>query len=640
MQILEVIEIGVILLFLASLVGIFVARLRMPYTVGLLLVGSALAILSPYAFGAGLFSREAIRELVLPEVILGILVPPLIYEAAFHLKLDELRQNLGIILAFAVPGVIVTMLVVGGAVAWGAGLALPAAMIFGALAAATDPVAVVALFRSLGVPQRILVLLEGESLFNDGTAIVVFTLALGVAQTGARFSLIASLADFLIVAVGGLVIGVLLGSLTSYIIARVDDYLVEITLTGVAAYGAYLVAERFGLSGVLAVVAAGLVSGNVGPRGMTPTTRIALFNFWEYAAFLANSIVFLFIGLVIDLNSVLANWPAILLAIGAVLLSRFAIIYGFAWFRKDLSLRVQHVLFWGGLRGAISLALALSLSRENAGADLEVLQAMSFGVVLFSILVQGTTMGPLAKRLGLVERSPAEEEYQRRQARSVATQAAYDRIEHMRNEGLISDHTWQLMEPPLRRQIEHSKESVREILARDQSVELAELATAYQEALRAQRITYSQLLSSGVLSEDNFGELTAEIDSALASERPTYGDVMQLRASNRPPITRLISAVLHEDDAENAISSLNILGVPATQFAGASGGRGSPRTTLLIAAEAGQEQDIVAVIRRSCTHTPESHPDLFETIPALPGETLQVDGLSLYVFDIERYVEI
>ena len=294
------------LLLIASLVAIVVRRLRIPYTVALVVVGLLLT------------SQSTVKFELTPELILGLFVPPLVFEAAFHLNLTELRRNLPQILVLAVPGVILTMLIVGGMLSFGTSLSLPAALVFGALISATDPVAVVALFRLLGVPKRLAVLVEGESLLNDGTALVLFNLMLAVALTG-QFNLINSLADFLRVSVGGIVLGLVLGWVISRLIARIDDYLIEITLTTVLAYGSYLLADQLHFSGVLAVVAAGLITGSLGPQGMSPTTRIVLTNFWEYITFLVNSLVFLLIGLEVDLQALLSSWQSILWAIGAVL---------------------------------------------------------------------------------------------------------------------------------------------------------------------------------------------------------------------------------------------------------------------------------------------------------------------------------
>ena len=254
-------EVVIGLLLIAVIVGIITRRLRVPYTVGLVLIGLALSL------------RGQAEIDFPPELFLGLLVPPLVFEAAFHLNIRDLRNDLVPILALAIPGVLITTGLVGLVVAAGTGSPLSLTLVFGALVAATDPVAVVALFRTLGVPKRLQVLLEGESLFNDGTAIVIFNLMIAIAITG-RFSLVDSLVDFVVVSGGGLAVGLLLGMLFSQISRQIDDPLIETTLTAVLAFGAYLIAEEIHVSGVLAVVAAGLVAGNVGPRGMSPSTRI------------------------------------------------------------------------------------------------------------------------------------------------------------------------------------------------------------------------------------------------------------------------------------------------------------------------------------------------------------------------------
>ncbi len=322
-------EYAVALLVIAALVGIAARRLRMPYTVGLVIVGASLTI----------FFRQFQIE-VEPDLILGIFIPPLIFEAAFHLPVGELRRNIIPVLTLAIVGVLLTTILVGGIVHLGAGMALAPAIVFGSIIAATDPVAVIALFRSMGVPKRLQVLLEGESLLNDGTAIVVFNIAVASALTG-KFNTIDGIASFISSAGVGLGIGLVLGLLASYIISKVDDHLIETAITFVLAYGAFLLAETFHVSGVLAVVAAGMVSGNIGPRGMSSTTRIVVFSFWEFMSFLANSFVFLLIGLVVDLPLLMANWHAIIWGILAALLSRLIVIYGLFPRSKTIPLKME-----------------------------------------------------------------------------------------------------------------------------------------------------------------------------------------------------------------------------------------------------------------------------------------------------------
>jgi CPA1 family monovalent cation:H+ antiporter len=506
-------EITVILLLIASTVAVLARRLRIPYTVGLVLIGLALSLLS---------STEI---KVSSQVILALLVPPLIFEAAFHLHWEDLRRDFWLILVLAVPGVILTTLLVGGVVAWGTKLALEAAFVLGALISATDPVAVVALFRRLGVPRRLQVLLEGESLFNDGTAIVMFNLMISIALAG-QFNLASTVRDFITVSGGGVLIGIALGVLTSQVIGRIQDPLVETTLTTVLAFGSYLVAEYFHVSGVLAVAAAGITNGNTGPSGMSATTRLVVFNFWEYAAFIANSFIFLLIGLTFDLDVMIANWQAIIWAILAALATRAATIYGFSFFGREVPRKWKHVLFWGGLRGAITLALALSLPETGPLAPArDSLQAMAFGVVLFTLLVQGSSTDWLVNRLKLIQRSQYQEEYELRHARFVAARAAHDYVRRMAQRGLITEHTWQRLSPLLEKQTDELVESIREVMVSDPAVEAEDLDTARREALRAQRSALRGLLRDGIISESSYAILVDEVDSALMQEDLSWPEI-------------------------------------------------------------------------------------------------------------------
>ncbi len=502
-------EIIVILLLIASVVAVVTRRLRVPYTVGLVIIGLFITLLTPQ------------QVKFAPQIILLLLVPPLVFEAAFHIRVDDLRHDLGLILLLAVPGVILTTLLVGWLVSWGTGLALQAALVFGALVAATDPVAVVALFRSLGAPRRLQVLLESESLLNDGTAIVMFGLMLTTALQGG-FDLRQSITQFLTVVGGGVLVGLILGLSISQFTKRIDDPLVETTLTTALAFGSYLLAETLHVSGVLAVVTAGVISGNTSQQTMSASTRLVVHNFWEYAAFIANSFIFLLIGLTIDLNLLFANWGAILWAIFAALAARVVSTYGFSLFGREISSKWKHVLFWGGLRGAITLALALSLPEDGPfAAERGRLQAMAFGVVLFTLLVQGFSMDWLVKKLKLVVRSPAQDEYENRHARLVAGRASYDYLRRRSQEGLISEHTWQKLSAVMKRKNDALMDEVKHVMTSEPEVEAEELDTAYREALRAQRTALTSLLRDGVITEETYSRLTGEVDEALMDENPS-----------------------------------------------------------------------------------------------------------------------
>jgi monovalent cation:H+ antiporter, CPA1 family len=493
------------LLLIVSLVAIAVRRLRVPYTVALVLAGLVITAQQPLDI-----------ELT-PELILALLLPPLVFEAAFHLNLNDLRRNLVPILLLAVPGVILSTLIVGGLVSLTGLLALPLALVFGALISATDPVAVVALFRAVGAPRRLSALIEGESLFNDGTAIVVYGLVIAAAVTG-QFSLMQGVLGFLRVAVGGLAIGLLLGWFVAQLVARIDDYLIETTLTTVLAFGAYLLAERLHVSGVLAVVAAGVINGNIGPQGMSPTTRIVLFNFWEYVAFLANSFVFLLIGLQISIPTLFNYWRPIIVAIAAVLIARALVTYGLGWvanrFRDPVPFRWLHVLNWGGLRGAIALALALSLP-ATLGGDRELIRVMTFGVVLFTLLVQSTTMKPLLKGLNIVARDPVQIEYETRHARMLAFRAAATHLDRMQREGFISQRAWESLRSELLDRAEDMARAVRELQQAHPELTAEELTTAHRELVRAQRGALLDLRRDGIISEEVFEKLVAEVDMEI-----------------------------------------------------------------------------------------------------------------------------
>ncbi|PWB77800.1 MAG: Na+/H+ antiporter [Anaerolineales bacterium] len=498
-------EYAVALLLIATLVGIVARRSRMPYTVGLVIVGAALAIL-----------YQPFHIEVEPELILGIFVPPLIFEAAFHLPIKELRRNITSILALAIVGVLLTTFLVGGIVHLGSGMDITSAIVFGSIIAATDPVAVIALFGSLGVPKRLQVLLEGESLLNDGTAIVVFNIAVTAAVTGS-FDLREGIGEFIFSAGMGLGIGLVLGLVASFIISKVDDYLIETAITFVLAYGAFILAEMIHVSGVLAVVAAGLVNGNIGPRGMSSTTRIVVYNFWDFMSFLANSFVFLMIGLVVDLPLLVDNWRATLWGILAALLSRLIVIYGLFPRSKTLPFRWKHILFWGGLRGAISLALVLGLTTKIGREVSGQLQAMVFGLVVFTLLVQGTSMNWLVKRTGIIHRREERDEYDLRRARASTTRAAYDHLKKIHKEGMISKHVWDIITKTVESYSDELTKSLQEILKQHPNVEAEELDSAWREFLQYQRLALAELLADRGITEDVFNQLSSRIDNQLAS---------------------------------------------------------------------------------------------------------------------------
>ncbi|MCZ6529061.1 MAG: Na+/H+ antiporter [Chloroflexi bacterium] len=613
------------LLLIVSIVAVIVRRFRIPYTVGLVLAGLALSF------------RPPIEIELTPELILAILLPPLVFEAAFHLNIDKLRRNVGTILLLAIPGVILTMLITGGIVSYGAGLPLGAALIFGALISATDPVSVVGIFRRIGAPKRLEVMLEGESLFNDGTAIVLFGIALGALGTG-QFSVVQGAIDFLIIAGGGILVGLLLGVIAIPLLARIDDHLVETTLTTVLAFGSYLVAEELHVSGVLAVVIAGLIAGNIGRREMSPTTRIAVLNFWEYVAFLANSVIFLVIGLQVDLPALVEDWQPILWAIVAVLVSRAVGIYGLSRLGRSIPSNWRHVMWWGGLRGAIALALALSVPL-SMGEERSTLLHMAFGVVLFTLLIQGLSMEGLVRRLGLVTQSEEQSDYEIRRARALAARSGHEHMQRMYSDGLISLHTWERMQPILRDRSEALAKAVQELLQSSPGLEADEVLSARKEELRAQRDILAKLRRDGVLTDVAFEHLVAEVDAAMELDPDVWPSGL-LDFGTNARIEKLLMVVIQDRDLNSVATALTQRNIPSTIIKSTGGFLAQSNHTLLI----GLVEEMLSV---AVSAIKEAAKERVEFVSALPGtepvpiaEAVTVQGATVFVFDVERYEAI
>jgi CPA1 family monovalent cation:H+ antiporter len=398
------VEFAVILLFsIATAVAIAVRALKLPYTVALVLVGIALGP-----------TRLIDGSLLRRDVLFSLFLPGLVFEAAYHLDLQHVRRQATAIFALAIPGVVVGMavttslLVIFTRALGPDSIALGTALIFSAVVGATDPIAVVAMFRDLGVPRALRVLVEGESLVNDATAIVLFSLAVAWVPGGAS-GWTQALLDFARVLGAGVAIGAAVGGITSAISRRIDDAMIEITLTVIAAYGSFAFAEYVGASGVIASVVAGVIAGSYAEAGMCDRTRHAVGSFWEYVAFALNSLVFLLMGFSVHMPTLVGSWRAIAVAYGVSLVARLVVV---ATVKLVLPKRAGSpswswtaVLAWGGVRGALSIVLALSLPLGFPQRDAIV--AMTYGVVLASLVVQGLSIGRLARALGLVEAGEA-----------------------------------------------------------------------------------------------------------------------------------------------------------------------------------------------------------------------------------------
>lgn len=385
-----------LMLFVASVVAMLTRRLGVPYSVGLVSAGIALALL-PFGLAMPLT----------PELVFEVFLPPLIFEAAIQIAWKPFRREMPLLLMLVTLGVVLAAAVVATGMHYLIGWGWLGAAFFGVLIAATDPVSVIAMFKTVKVPERLHLLVESESLLNDGVAAVAFAILLTIAG-GVEPSLGGMSVRLITTVLGGIACGALVAVPLILIAGRTTDRLVEVTLTTLIAYGSFLLAEHFHFSGVLATLTAGLIVGNYGFMGsISDEGHPAVVNFWEYTAFLVNSLIFILIGGREAQQSFLPVIGAALAATALSLLGRAVAIYPvagmFARSRLAVPWKYKHVLVWGGLKGALALALALALPVSLPERDQII--AVAFAVVAFSIFIQGLTMPALMKRLGLVETS-------------------------------------------------------------------------------------------------------------------------------------------------------------------------------------------------------------------------------------------
>ncbi|MFO0604816.1 MAG: sodium:proton antiporter [Polyangiales bacterium] len=503
------------LFLVATTVAVAARRLRVPYTVALVVAGLTLG--ATHALSPPRLTRD---------LLYAVFLPGLIFEAAFHLDFKKFWANKLAIHALAVPGLalataltaaLLTPLV--GALGLAPGFTFAHGLVFASLLAATDPIAVVGLFKSLGAPKRLAVLVEGESLLNDGTAVVAFTLVLAYVTGGALSPASAAL-DFVRVVVGGALVGALVGYATSKAIQRIDDPMIEITLTSIAAYGSFALAERIHLSGVLATVVAGMLCGNYGAAtGMSPSTRVAVETFWEYVAFALNSVVFLLIGFEVRVDALAAAWAPVAVAFAAVLVGRAAAVAvtALALRRTAESLppRWAAVLTWGGLRGGLSMVLALALPRDLPHRELIV--TMTFGVVVASILAQGLTMGPLLRRLGLAGGDPTGGRYAMEKARQRAARAALDALDALARDGGASGDAVTSARAHYEGVIAESGARVEAMHVADEALAREERLALTRQLVLAEKDALLRALRTGAVGADAAEELLADVDARLVA---------------------------------------------------------------------------------------------------------------------------
>ncbi|MEE8398158.1 MAG: sodium:proton antiporter, partial [Desulfobacterales bacterium] len=496
------------LLLVAAVSAIGLKKARLPYSVGLVIIGLGLETLSTRIDALSLLNHVTLS----PDVIMFVFLPTLIFESAFSLDSRLLSKNMVPILVLAAPGLLISTALIGALVAMLTPLPIGPALLFGALISATDPVAVVALFRELGTPKRLTILVEGESLFNDATAIVLFGIILAVLDSGiiGVATIGNGLIDFLVVFGGGLLVGGITGWLMVSSIALADnDPLVQVSLSTVVAYAAFIAAEHYlHVSGVMATVGAGIIVSAFGTPRFTPHIRAYLHQFWEYAAFVANGLIFLMVGLSIKLSDLFEYGLPIILTILTVLAVRAIITFtllpaiGRLPGSDPVGWRYRIVLWWGGLRGAVALALAFSLAHDFPYRDLVI--SLSVGVVLFTLLTGGFSMKRLIHILGL-DRPSLAEQIGSAQLSAVAKREAMESISRMADAGHFSSK----LIADMQEEYQSSAKAIGERLAALQ----AECSfhdmkkVIWLEALTIEKTAYRDLQDRGEISEPVLREL-------------------------------------------------------------------------------------------------------------------------------------
>jgi CPA1 family monovalent cation:H+ antiporter len=389
------IEIWIILLAIAVGVAFIAEKINQPYPTLLVIAGLIIGFVHiPVLEG---IKHQVTSDKIFQTVIIMIFLSALLGEATLKLPIDKLRENKKPILLLSLLGTFLTFLLVSTLSFLALKLPLQESIIFGAVMSATDPISVLTIFKSMKLNKRLSLIVEGESLGNDGVAVVLFKIGLITTAITASGVFSASI-EFFKVVLGGIIIGVLFGFLASRITRHIDQHLIEIGISIVLFYGAFELAEHFHFSGVISVGTAGLIFGSYGKKiGMSEQTMREMDAFWEAIAFLANALIFFMVGLEVTRISLEGKWPVVIGSILVVVLSRIVSVIASLIFDKTVPLSWKTVIGWGGLKGSLSIALILSISSDFSGKDL--LLAMTFANVLFSLLIQGTTIKPLVKKL-------------------------------------------------------------------------------------------------------------------------------------------------------------------------------------------------------------------------------------------------
>jgi CPA1 family monovalent cation:H+ antiporter len=501
----------IILLMIATAVALVAQRFRIPYVTALVLAGLPIN---------EVFSRRIGLD---PSLVLNLFLPILIFEAGINTDISRLRSTFKPIALLAGPGAVFSSAAIAVVLKFGLGLTWIPAMLIGVILANTDTVSMIAVFKEIHVPSRLSTIVEGETLFNDAAALVSFNLILTIYETGS-LTFLEGVQELLFVALGGTIVGLVVGYLSIPIFIRLDNSLSSLLLTVAISLGTFQLGQFLGVSGAVAVVMAGLIFGNLGlSRSTSASDRITLLSFWEYASFSVNTFIFLLIGIEIDPITLWRMLPAILFVILAYQLARVLSVYlllaPVRWFDRPIPLRWQHVLFLGNIKGSLSMALALSIPLRVPGRE-EII-ALVFGAVLFSLVGQGLSLPYLVKRLKLSNFSDTRQQVEKLQIQLIASKAAQDELDSLLKSGILPKAVYEEMRAAYQAKVATSERHLRDIYNQRTAQSFndigdrTKLDAIRRRLLLAEKGAVNDALRKRIISEDLVQTYVRELNEQL-----------------------------------------------------------------------------------------------------------------------------
>lgn len=507
----ELVLILILLLLIATAVALVTQRLRISYVAGLVLAGLPIT---------DLLSRRIGLD---PFLVLNLFLPILIFEAAINTDISRLRSTFKPIALLAGPGSVFSAAIIAVLVKFGLGLDWIPALLVGVILANTDTVSIIAVFKEIRVPSRLSTIVEGETLFNDAAALVTFNLLLVIYATG-TISTTQVIKEVLIVALGGGLVGAVLGYLCLPIYVRLRDPLSSLLLTVALALGAFQLGQFLGVSGAVAVVIAGLVFGNLGlPRSASASDRITLISFWEYAGFIVNTFIFLLIGIEINPLTLWQTLPSIVLVILAYQLGRILSVYSLLSvlrrIDRPIPLRWQHILILGNIKGSLSMALAVAIPLALTGRELII--ELVFGAVLFSLVIQGLALPWLIKRLDISQVSAVTRDIGQLQLQLIASKAAQDELANLLKSGVLPKAVYEELWASYQAKVAVSERLLRDAYNQSRSGQMepnnSQLDAIRRRLFLAEKAALSDALRKRIVPENLVQSYVKGLDEKLLS---------------------------------------------------------------------------------------------------------------------------